>query len=54
MNNKINVVMLCGDSQSSRIMFNGIASHVNIECVITENNPSRKIIIGNRKIGILE
>jgi len=55
MNNKINVVMLCGNSQSSRIMFNDIASHVNIECVIIENKPSRKIMIQRRikKLGAI-
>ena len=54
MENKINVVMLCGLGQSSRIMFNGIAPHVNIVCVIIENKVSNKIMIRRRikRLGI--
>ncbi|MCB1984263.1 MAG: formyl transferase [Burkholderiales bacterium] len=54
MDNKINVVMLCGDGESSRIMFNGIASHVNIERIVFENKVSSKVLIQRRikKLGI--
>jgi folate-dependent phosphoribosylglycinamide formyltransferase PurN len=53
---KIRIVMLCGDGQSTRIMFNGLASDVNIECVIIENKPSSKIMIQRRikKLGLMK
>lgn len=56
MNHKIKVVMLCQDGRSSRIMYNGIASHADIECVIIENNPSGRIIIQRRikNLGIIK
>lgn len=46
--------MLCGNGQSSRIMFNGLMSDVDIECVIIENKPSGKAMIKRRikKLGI--
>lgn len=55
-NNKIRIVMLCGNGQSSKIMYNGLAPYVNVECVILENKPSGKIMIQRRmkKLGILK
>jgi len=55
-NSKFRVVMLCGNSQSSRIMYNGLASDVNIECVILENKPAGKSIIQRRltKLGVIK
>jgi len=55
-NKKIRIVMLCGKGQSSRIMYNGLAPYVDIECVILEDKPSRTIMIQRRmkKIGILK
>ena len=48
--------MLCGNGQSSRIMYNGLAPYVDVECIITENKPSGKIMIQRRmkKLGILK
>jgi methionyl-tRNA formyltransferase len=40
--------MLCGNRQSSRIMYNGLAAHVDIVGVIVENKPSAKIMIQRR------
>ncbi|MGD9168750.1 MAG: formyl transferase [Candidatus Thiodiazotropha sp.] len=56
MDRKINVVMLCGNGQSSRIMYNAIVPQVNIQCVILENKPSGKTILQRRikKIGFLK
>ena len=56
MDSKINVVMLCNEHQYSRIMYNGIAPHVNIEYVINETKFPIKIIIQRRikKIGIIK
>lgn len=53
---KFRIVMLCGNGQSSRIMYNGLASYVDVECVILENKPSSKIMIQRRmkKLGILK
>ncbi|SJM94063.1 formyl transferase [Crenothrix polyspora] len=45
---KIRVVMLCGNRQSSRIMYNGLASHVDIVNIIVEDKPSAKIMIQRR------
>lgn len=48
--------MLCGNGQSSKMMYNGIAPFVKVECVIIENKPSGKVIIQRRmkKIGLLK
>ena len=56
MDKKVRIVMLCGDGQSSRIMYNDLASYVDIECIILEKSPSRKTIIQRRikKLGILK
>ncbi len=50
----MNVVMLCGYGQSSRIMYNAIASHANVVCVVIENNVSSKRMILRRiqRLGI--
>lgn len=55
-NSKIRIVMLCGNGQSSRIMFNGLADNVNIECIILEGAPSKKLIIQRRikKLGFVK
>ena len=55
-NKKIRIVMLCGDGRSSRIMYNGLSPYVDVECVILENKPSRKVMIQRRmkRIGILK
>ncbi|CAK0759978.1 Formyl transferase [Gammaproteobacteria bacterium] len=55
-NKKIRIVMLCGNGQSSRIMYNGLASYEDVECVILENKPSGKLMIQRRikKIGVLK
>ena len=52
--NKPRIVMLCGPGRSSRIMFHGIASHVNVECVVLENKvPAGRMIRRRiRKLGI--
>ena len=54
-NEKIRIIMLCGNGQSSRIMYNGLAPHVNIECIVLENKPSAKKFIQRRikKLGII-
>jgi len=56
MENKINVVMLCGRGQSSNMMFNGIALHANIVGVIFENKVSTKIMVRRRikNLGIIK
>lgn len=48
--------MLCGNGQSSRIMYHGLVPYVDIECVILEKKPSGKIMIQRRmkKLGILK
>ena len=38
---KIKIVMLCGNNKYSRMIYNGLTSFVDIECVILENNPSK-------------
>jgi folate-dependent phosphoribosylglycinamide formyltransferase PurN len=55
-NKKIRIVMLCRNGQSSRIMYYGLASFVDVECVILEKKPSGKIMIQRRmkKLGILK
>ena len=55
-NKKIRIVMLCGNGQSSRIMYHGLAHDVDVECVILENKPSSRIMIQRRmkKLGILK
>jgi folate-dependent phosphoribosylglycinamide formyltransferase PurN len=55
-NKKIRVVILCGNSQSSKIMYNGLAHYVNVESVILENKPSGKLMIQRRikKLGVLK
>jgi folate-dependent phosphoribosylglycinamide formyltransferase PurN len=55
-NRKVRIVMLCGNGQSSRIMYNGLAPYVDVECVIVENKQSSKTLIQGRmkKLGILK
>ena len=52
--NKPRIIMLCGPGRSSRIMFHGIVSHVNVECVVLENKvPAGRMIRRRiRKLGI--
>ena len=47
--------MLCGPGRSSRIMFHGIASHVNVQCVIVENKVPAGRMIRRRieKLGVV-
>jgi len=54
-NKKIRIVMLCGKDQSSRIMYNGLASFADIECVILEEKVSGIIMIQRRmkKLGVI-
>ncbi len=47
-NNKIRIVMLCVNGQSSRIMFNDLATYANVECVIIEEKPSSILMIQRR------
>ena len=56
MDNKINVVMLCGRGQSSNILYNGIVHHANIVGVIFEKRLSNKIMIQRRikNLGIIK
>jgi folate-dependent phosphoribosylglycinamide formyltransferase PurN len=51
----LRVVMLCGDAESSRIVFNGISSSVEIVKVIVEGSPSASSMIRWRvkRLGIL-
>ena len=45
---KIRVVILCGKGASSRMMFHGISSHVNVVKVIIENKSSALSVIRKR------
>ena len=53
---KIKIVMLCGNNKYSRMIYNGLTSFVDIECVILENNPSKISLIKRRlkKLGFLK
>ena len=54
MDDKVKVVMLCGDGKSSRIMYNALAPHANIQCVIIEKK-NRITLLKKRiiKLGII-
>ncbi|MCK2047154.1 MULTISPECIES: formyl transferase [Chromohalobacter] len=53
---KLRVLMLCGNDQSSRIMYHGLTSDVNVVCVILESSPPTKKIIKRRmkRLGTLK
>lgn len=53
-NTEIRVVMLCGDGQSSRIMYNALKESIHIEWVILEGSISRKRFLQRRikKLGL--
>jgi folate-dependent phosphoribosylglycinamide formyltransferase PurN len=55
-NRSIRVVMLCGIGQSSRIMYHGLAPHVDICRVILEKKPSGILLVKRRlkKLGIIK
>lgn len=44
-NKKLKIVMLCGNVQSSKFMYNSLADLVNIVCVVLENKPPASHII---------
>lgn len=52
MSHKIRVVMLCGNWQTSRIMYHGIASLVDVVGIIVEKKPSASKLIQRRIITI--
>ena len=53
-NKKLRIVMLCEQGFSSRVMYNALSPHYAIECVIIENKPSVKVMLGRfNKLGIL-
>ncbi len=54
MGNPLKTVILCNGKQSSRIMYHGIASEVDIIGIIVENKPDAKLMLKRRikKLGL--
>jgi len=55
-NRGLAIALLCGCSQSSKILFNALTPFVNIVCVVIEEPPSRAELILRRakKLGVLK